>query len=306
MFGHLIIVFAFLLGFALSRASTCTVAATERWVTKGKIDWLLGILIAVCWSAITLFVLRAVYPGQIVSPLIVPVNLTLLIASMVMGVGAYINGGCFIGSIGRISSGNLSFLMTFVGLAFARFLGSHDLLSETFSQQQSFNALAKDPIVYWCAMALFASVFIYSCVQVFRKRQQAIIALCLMGIFAALTFAGDPDWSYEAWIRRIVNGQGFSDNYQIEMTVLALFMGAIVSSALNGKFALQTPNLPAMALCFSGGILMGLGATFVPGGNDTLLLWTIPSLALHGFVAYITMVATVALLVLARGKRWNS
>ena len=303
MFGQLVILFAFILGFALSRASTCTVAATKRWVTTGKMDWLVGILIAVCWSAITLFLLRIMLPGQIVSPLIVPINLTLMIASIVMGAGAFLNGGCFIGSIGRISSGNLSYLMTFVGLAFARLLGDQRILSEAFSQKQSFNSLAMEPIVYWGVTSLFLSVFIYSCVRVFRKRQQAIIALCVMGGFAALTFVSNPDWSYEAWIGRIVNGQGLSENYQIELTILALFTGAIVSSALNGKFSLQIPSPPVMAMCFFGGCLMGLGAKFVPGGNDTLLLWTIPNFALHGFVAYITMVATVALLVLAGGKR---
>ena len=42
---------------------------------------------------------------------------------------------------------------------------------------------------------------------------------------------------------------------------------------------------------------MGFGARFAPGGNDTLLLWTIPSFVLYGFVCYATMVATVGLCV---------
>lgn len=303
MFGYLIIIFAFVLGFALNRASTCTVAATTRWVTTGKFDWLLGILIAVCWSAVTLFILRELFPGQIVNPLVAPINPTLLMASILMGIGAYLNGGCFIGSIGRISSGNLSYLMTFAGLAFSRLLGNQGILLETFSQERSPNSLGMEPLVYWSAAFLFSAVFIYSCVRIFRKRQQAIIALCVMGVFAALTFVSNPDWSYEAWIGRVVSGQGLSDSYEIEFTVLALFVGAFMSSALNGKFALKTPSLLVMVTCFFGGSLMGLGALFVPGGNDTLLLWTIPNFAIHGFVAYTTMVATVAVLVLARGTR---
>lgn len=303
MFGNLIIAFAFILGFALSRASTCTVAATTRWVKTGKFDWLLGILIAVCWSAVTLFALRAMFPGQINSPPVVSINLTLFFASIVMGVGAFLNRGCFIGTIGRISSGELAYLMTFVGLAVARLLGEQDFLNATFNPELSPNAFAMQPIVFWAAIFLFSTGFIYSCVRIIQKRQQAIIALCVMGAFAALTYVSNPDWSYENWIGRIVNGQGFSDNYLIEFTVLALFMGAIVSSVLNGKFSLRIPNPSVMMMSFVGGILMGLGAKFVPGGNDTLLLWTIPNVAIHGFVAYITMVATVALLALLLGKR---
>ena len=91
MFGSLIIVFAFILGFALSRASTCTVMATARWVMQGKVDWLVGILIAVCWSAMTLLALRVIFPGQIEMPPVVPINLPLIIASIVMGAGAFLN-----------------------------------------------------------------------------------------------------------------------------------------------------------------------------------------------------------------------
>ena len=40
---------------------------------------------------------------------------------------------------------------------------------------------------------------------------------------------------------------------------------------------------------------MGLGAAVVPGGNDTLLLWSIPGLTLRGGLAYAVMLATIAL-----------
>ena len=303
MFGNLIIVFAFGLGFALSRASTCTVAATTRWVTQGKFDWLFGIMIAVCWSAVTLMLLRMAFPSQIDTPPIVPLNLTLLAASIVMGMGAFLNHGCFIGTVGRISSGDLSYVMTFVGLACARVVGDQGVVYETFHQDALASSFSMESIVFWAAIAIFVSVFIYSFIRILRRRQEAIIALCVMGVFAALTFASNPDWSYEAWIGRIVNGKGFSGNYEIEFTVLALFSGATLSSILNGKFALQAPRPSIMALCFAGGMLMGLGAKFVPGGNDTLLLWTIPNFAIHGFVAYLTMVATVAVLVKTLGKR---
>ena len=303
MFGNLIIGFAFVLGFALSRASTCTVAATTRWVMTGKFDWLVGIIIAVCWSAVTLLVLGAIFPGQINAPSIVPINLTLFLASIVMGVGAFLNRGCFIGTIGRISSGELMYLMTFVGLVAARLLGEQEILNDNFNPELSSNLLAIQPKVFWGAVFLFCAVFIYSCVRIIRRRQRAIIALSVMGVFAALTFVSNPAWSYEDLIGNIVSGRGFSDNYLSEFTVLALFTGAIASSVFNGKFAFRIPSLAGMMMSFSGGLLMGLGAKFVPGGNDTLLLWTIPNIAIHGFVAYATMVATVALLVPLLGKR---
>jgi hypothetical protein len=48
---------------------------------------------------------------------------------------------------------------------------------------------------------------------------------------------------------------------------------------------------------------MGLGAALVPGGNDMLLLWAIPGLTLYGVLAYLIMLAVIALAFLV-GKRW--
>jgi hypothetical protein len=44
-------------------------------------------------------------------------------------------------------------------------------------------------------------------------------------------------------------------------------------------------------------MLMGAGAGYIPGGNDMLLLWSIPGLALYGAVAYLIMMATLAALL---------
>jgi hypothetical protein len=38
---------------------------------------------------------------------------------------------------------------------------------------------------------------------------------------------------------------------------------------------------------------MGYAAAQVPGGNDSLLLWAIPSLALYGLVAYGLMLTAI-------------
>ena len=49
---------------------------------------------------------------------------------------------------------------------------------------------------------------------------------------------------------------------------------------------------------------MGIGASAVPGGNDVLLMWTIPGLTLYGLVAYLTMIATIAVVMLI-GRMFN-
>ena len=303
MFGMSIVLFAFVLGFALSRASTCTVAATTRLVTKGKSDWLIGIIVAVSWSALTLLLLNLIAPDRTAAPDSFAVNVTLVAASAVMGLGAWLNGGCFIGSVGKISSGNLSFLFTFFGLAFARLISRWPPLVQAIDLRPIPRISTESGTVYWIIIAAFALLVAWSLWRMYRRRQQAMFALSAMGIAAGLLFASRPDWSYEALIGRLVNGQGVSDDYLVETTVTALFAGAIISAALNRKFNLTYSDAGTTFLCFVGGTLMGLSAIYVPGGNDTLLLWAIPGLAFHGFVAYLTMVAVVALLVAISPQR---
>ncbi len=288
-----IILFAFVLGAALSLASTCTIAATKRMVLHRKADWMLGIIFAVCWSGMTVLVLRAFVPGQLMPPTSIALSWTLVGASVAMGVGAFVNRACFIGSVGHIGTGNVSYLMTFAGLAVARLIP--DIPS--YSMPKLSEAPALDPLLFWTITAVFLAGFLYSGFRALWRRQRAIIALCVMGVFSVLTFASNPNWTYENWVGQVVNGHGFSPTYEVEITVLALFSGAVVAAMIFGKFALRGPKTKVMLRCFLGGALMGFGARFVPGGNDTLLLWVIPNYALYGMVAYAIMVLTAALLV---------
>ena len=264
MFKPLIILFAFALGFTLTRASTCTVAATKRWVNEGRPDWFIGIAIAVCWSGITLLVLEFLIPGQVAGSLTVPIGFTLIVAAVIMGIGAYLNNGCFIGSVARISSGDTSYLMAFAGLVTARLLGELSIFSPLSVHQNETHAPMLALVTYWVLLAVFTVLAIYGASKAIKHRKQALIALCFMGVFAALTYASIPDWSYEAWIGGIVHGEGFSQNFLVELSILALFSGAITSSVLHGKFELRRPSATTAGWCFVGGVFMVWGQYLYP------------------------------------------
>lgn len=58
---------------------------------------------------------------------------------------------------------------------------------------------------------------------------------------------------------------------------------------------MQTPDLLFLLLALLLGALMvmGYGAQQMPGGNDSLLLWAIPGLTLHGLIAYAVMACVI-------------
>lgn len=298
MTAFLIVPLAFILGFALVRAATCTVAATMRWVREGKTDWLFGLLVVASWAGLVLFLLLQ-YSGRAHIPVDIEIGWPLFAGAAIMGLGAVINKGCFVGTVGYIGAGKFSYLLTFVGLALAILLLRADLFDlvdpVTFKKRIPFeDSLAKQIAVGGFALLALASLYL-----IIVKRNMAMLALLAIGISAALIYGTRPEWSYAAVLNSLISGQGLSVGMTVEFAVIALFGGAIFSSWLKNRFHPQLGTLKMASANLAGGFLMGIGAATVPGGNDVLLMWTIPGLTLYGVIAYLVMIATIAVIVKA-------
>lgn len=299
---YLIIPLAFLLGFCLGRVATCTVAATGRWVTEGKADWLGGLLVVLSWSGLVLFLLVQ-YSGRAHIPVDIEIGRSLFIGAAFMGVGALVNRGCFVGTIGYIGTGKFSYLLSFVGLALAMWLaGDHGLdLFDPVTQIKR-TAIA-DSTIKQAAIGGFILVCLISLWLLVIKRNVAMLALLTIGICAALMFGTRPEWAYAAVLNSFINGQGLSVGITVELAVVALFAGAIFSSWLKDRFRPEWGDWKRAGTNFIGGFLMGIGAAAVPGGNDILLMWTIPGLASYGALAYLVMIGVIAILMIL-GQRF--
>ena len=86
------------------------------------------------------------------------------------------------------------------------------------------------------------------------------------------------------------------------------YQRVIVSSVLSRRFFLDWRALTEWRGFLCGGILMGIGAALVPGGNDVLLLNAIPGLSPHALPAYLAMLAGVAIALMVvkwLGGEWE-
>lgn len=298
MTAFLIIPLAFLLGFALVRAATCTVAATMRWIDDGKTDWLFGLLIVASWAGLVLFLLLQ-YSGRAHIPVDIEIGWQLFFGAAIMGVGALINRGCFVGTVGYIGAGKFSYVLTFVGLALAMLLLRVDMLDPFEPVVIKGRTAIEDDIVKQAVLLGFAVLSLVSLWLIIVKRNMAMLALLTIGITAALIYGTRPEWSYAAVLNSLLAGQGLSVGMTVELAVIALFAGAVVSSWLKNRFHPQFGTWKLAATNLVGGFLMGIGAAAVPGGNDVLLLWTAPGLTLYGAIAYLVMIATIAIMLIA-------
>lgn len=147
-----------------------------------------------------------------------------------------------------------------------------------------------------------------------RFRLSTVAAV--IGVSNGILYAQLGTWSYTHTLRRSVGqlvaptdvGAGQVSAIMLWWLFLALVVSVIVSSVLNRRFVLDWRALTGWQGFLWGGILMGLGAALVPGGNDVLLLNAIPGLSPHALPAYLAMLAGIAIALMVvkwRGGEWE-
>jgi hypothetical protein len=115
---------AFALGFCLSRVSLCAVAAAKSLVLQRHGAAMAALAVAASASGVALLVLNRLWPMQVVLPLDMRVSDRMIIGGILLGAGALINGGCYLGSVSYLGTGNVNFLFTLLGIGLStRWIG---------------------------------------------------------------------------------------------------------------------------------------------------------------------------------------
>ena len=102
------------MGYAIQRGATCTVAAVDEVVAEGAFSRLLALVEAALWVAGGVVVAQALHvlPQM---PAGYAITSWTLIGGALLGLGAAINGACVFGSIARFGSGEWAYLLTPLG-----------------------------------------------------------------------------------------------------------------------------------------------------------------------------------------------
>lgn len=95
--------------------------------------------------------------------------------------------------------------------------------------------------------------------------------MALIGAASGALFALDQQWLYTSSIAKIAYGDT-PFTFRAIAVPIALIVGMVVAVVIGGMFRLQTGNIREWARAASGGLLMGIGATFVPGGKTRCCL----------------------------------
>ncbi len=108
------VICAGLMGFAIQRGATCTVAAVEEIIRGGKASRLVALIEASAWVAAGMIVAQQIgWLKQL--PAGYAINHWTAIGAILLGLGAYVNRACVFGAIARLGSGEWAYLATPIG-----------------------------------------------------------------------------------------------------------------------------------------------------------------------------------------------
>jgi uncharacterized protein len=308
------------IGFAAHRASLCTVKAVGEVLTSGTCYVLASFGKAVLWAALVYGAILLVLPVPASGFAPYESRVLLLAGAFLFGVGAAINGGCSMSTLQRLADGDLRMLA-----ALAAFC-SGALAWSVISPSLHLGPGMREPVAWetlgtigYALITLFALWALWELQRLWRARPRHIAwwrlplaeayrlstAAAVLGVVGGLLYGVKGAWSYTNYLRTHIDTtyRGVDGPPLLHALLFAaLFAGMVVSALQRRSLRLRGASLRALMPHVYGGLLMGIGAGMVPGGNDTLMLVGLPTLSLWALAAYLALLSGIAAtLVMMRG-----
>jgi toxin CptA len=286
---------AALMGYAIQRGATCTVAAVGEIVEKGSAKRLLALGEASLWVAGGLLIARSL--GLIIA---LPGGFALsgwtVVGGALLGLGAWANRACVFGSIAKLGSGNWAYALTPIGF-YAGAVG----LTGLFGRMMPAPLSQTSAIPGWLALP-FAIFAVWRVIGlIIRAKAGPRLSECIwapheatiiIAIAFVILFLAVGAWTYSELLVKLAEHMPVDAGWRLVLFV-ALLLGAILGGWTAGRLSSQMPTLNSLARCFAGGMLMGGGSILIPGGNDGLILVGMPFLMPYAWVAILTMCGTI-------------
>lgn len=286
-------------GYAAQRGSLCVISGIDALLEGRSPRVFLSFLRCSVWVILATLPLAWAIPGDqldwLASPTLVTVG-----AGLLFGMGAAINGGCSFGTLIRLGGGDASFVATLAGLGFG-FLLHQQAPQLDLAPVQLGRSPLETPGVAGVLVLVVTGAFCIRELVLYRARQRSGTtwppehAALMMGLAGGLLYALHGSWAYTLAIERALSTM--SAGGIPDLTLLVIFVACIFGAALGARkiqqfrFQLNIRDLPKHLL---GGIVMGVAAALIPGGNDVLVLHALPALSPHAPLAYSALVVGAA------------
>ena len=304
--------FAAILGFAAHRASVCTVRAVAELTASRTGYMFLSIVKSSIWVMVVTVPFFWLMPATGAKLSGWSLTGIAVLGGFVFGIGAGLNGACAYSTMARIVDGEVRMLLTVAGFALGVF-GYVALVNRQWLARPVASPALAGTLIGWAMLvaAVLLTWAAYELIRLWRTRPagssfaQMILApqyrlstsAMVIGLAGSAIFLifGSP--GYTATLQNLIEGYiGTQSPPAAGRWVLlsAVLLGMALSTVQRGSFRVDWRPQLSWLRNIGGGALMGLGTALLPGGNDALVLYGIPSLSPHALPAFAAMVGGIA------------
>lgn len=306
---------AVLMGFAAHRAGLCTVRSVAEILSTHKATILVMMLKTIIWVFTISVTIALLLPEWAAPNHCYPMNLVAITGGFLFGVGAAINGGCAFSTLGHLANGKLLMLMTLIGFCLGAMCMSILFpIQKSYQTQFSMLSMLPRPLLF-ISLAICWLFLFRETIRIFWIREKGsrwlpilltthyrLSATALvLGISGGMLYTFHESWTYTnaLKVKAISFWQPIDQPLSIHLFLfLALFGGMALSAWQKGTIKLRWRFLNSWPRHLIGGTFMGAGATMIPGGNDTLLLESIPGMSPHAVPAFVALLCGIGVTLL--------
>jgi uncharacterized membrane protein YedE/YeeE len=303
-------VLAAILGFSAHRASICTVRAVAEVLNSRRAFMMASIVKSMLWiSAVTIpfYLLSKTSPPQAGAW---QLSLMTMLGGFVFGFGAAMNGACVYSTMARLADGEIAMAVTVIGFgfgitAFVALLDAAWLSRPSPSFPRLSVLIGGFPSAILIGFIVFEAVRLWRTLPretsprelVFAAQYRLSTAAMLIGLAAGLIYIIQGPVGYASALQQGIEallGRRESPETARWVLLAAAMMGMLMSTLQRKSFRLDWKPRASWLMNLFGGALMGLGVALTHGGNDSLVLYAIPTLSPHALPAYAALVVGVA------------
>jgi uncharacterized membrane protein YedE/YeeE len=284
-----------IMGVFVKLGNTCMFASTEQWINHKNPSKFFEIINSWFWVILLITSLQLTIGFNVLIQSFALSWMTFL-GGLLLGLGAYMNKACAVGTISRIGDGNSNYLFTPIGMLISIFVFYH--LPVSRPQQITETSVVTLYPVSFFILSLVSIVFLliyfsskYKHLPISQKLLGApttVVSIC----FVLLLLINTP-WSYTEVISDFALNNFMNEKENLFLFFI-FFLAVIIAGFYMGSFKPTRINFKAVITCFFGGVLIGWGSQLIIGSHDSITLYGFPLLLTSSVIAMLINLITIA------------
>jgi uncharacterized membrane protein YedE/YeeE len=298
----------FLIGYASQRAGVCMVRAMREVIDKRRVHRLAGFTFAASSAMMVMGLADWFGAEPFVTILGARPDPLSVAGGALFGLGSILAGNCAMGLLAGLTRGEIWHAGAIAAMFVAALLlgpnmsGAALMLPPRSAVASPLTGHVTIAVTLGAAVGTVAATYIHRRIGWHAPRGgwSPLVAMGVVGTASGLLFALDRQWVYTGRIAEIAYGS--TSGLGALLGLGALIVGMTGATIAGGTFRLRPGNGQQWMWAGAGELMMGAGATLVPGGNDAMLFTGVPLLLPNLLAGYAAFTATLFLALLIRRK----